>query len=276
MPAAKRLERSLTAFAAALAALCAPEPARADDATHTCVEAAHEGQRLRDAGQLTAGRAELLQCAAAKCPDVVRESCGRWLAELDARLPTLVLAARDEHGADLREVRVSIDERVVASALDGRALAVDPGPHRVTFEAAGRRAARQLIVAREGEKTRPLVAILPLLEPERAATPDDTAPSAAPVIVAGSVAALALGSFAVFGAIGQSQRQALLDSCAPTQTCAASDVDAARTKLVVADVSLAVGLAASVVTGILLVRYLGSDARKSSAALPIRDGRFAF
>jgi hypothetical protein len=278
MPAAKRIERSLTSVGVVLAVLCAPGLARAQhaDATHSCVEAAHEGQRLRDAGQLIAGRAELLQCAAASCPDVVRDSCARWLGEVDARLPTLVLAARDEGGIDLRDVRVSIDARVVTTVLDGRALPVDPGPHRITFEAHGRVATQQHIVAREGDKLRPITAVLARLGPADRAETAPAGPSPVPIVVAGTVAALALGSFAVLGAIGQSQRQDLLDTCAPTQTCASSDVDAARTKLVVADVSLVVGLAATVVTGVLLARALGSNAPKASLPVSLSARGFVF
>ena len=52
---------------------------------------------------------------------------------------------------------------------------------------------------------------------------------------------LALGSFAIFGLIGKSDVDDL-ESC--RGHCAESDVDHARTKLIVADISLGVGIVA--------------------------------
>ena len=57
----------------------------------------------------------------------------------------------------------------------------------------------------------------------------------------------------MFGAWGKHQRDELFDTCAPTKTCAEDEVSAARTKMIVADVSLVIGVAgAGVLTALLL------------------------
>jgi hypothetical protein len=259
---AKRSGRSLIGLFAALAFATSGRQAIADDPTHACVAAADEGQRLRDAGKLGAGREALLGCAAESCPTIVRESCARWIGEIDARLPTIVLSARDERGADLPAVRVSIDGRLAAPVLDGRSLAIDPGPHEIVFEARGRRTARQLVIAREGEKVRAISAVL--VADEAVAAPK-TRPSLVPVVIFGGVTAAALGSFAVLGASGESEREHLEATCAGAHTCSPGATSAARGKLIAADVSLVVALGSATVTGVLLARYLGSAPKPAGA-----------
>ena len=60
--------------------------------------------------------------------------------------------------------------------------------------------------------------------------------------VAGGVGLLGLASFAFFGLSGTSKLDDLRASCKPT--CSQADVTAARTELLVGDVSLAVGVIA--------------------------------
>lgn len=225
-------------------ALGVPSSARADDATHACVTAADDGQRLRDTGALTAARASFVACAAARCPALVRESCEAWLSELDARLPTVVLGARDAAGNDLSNARVTLDGREIPRGLDGHAIAVDPGPHDLVFTAPGHRPASQHLVVREGERLRPIVVALSAEPPARSR-------SVAPLVVSGVVAAIGLGGFAALGLIGQHDKRALEDTCAPSRTCARDDVSAARTKLLLADVSLLVGIGGAAAFAVL-------------------------
>jgi hypothetical protein len=251
-----RSSRRVQRVIGCLALLCgAASPAAADDTTHSCVAAAHEGQRLRDAGKLRDGRAELVRCTVESCPDVVRESCGRWIGELDTRLPTIVLGARDEQNVDLSRVHVAIDGEVVAEMLDGRSLPVDPGPHTVVFDAPGKKTVRMFLLAREGEKVRSVSAVLSGVDAAPAALPErNSGPDFAPMLVAGGAALLAIGGFAIFGALGQSEKNHLRDTCADSRTCDSSDVSAARTKLIVADVFLVAAIGAAVVSGVFYFR----------------------
>jgi len=244
-----------------LAAAVSPRAAAADG-TGTCVQAAHDGQRLRDVGKLGEAEEALVTCSAPTCPAVVRDYCVGWLADVRARRPSIVLGARDARGNDLYEVRVLLDGRDLATRLDGRAVAVDPGPHRLSFEARGRRTVRQFVVIREGEKGRTIVAVF--AEPDdrdshraRAASPSRR--RAGPMLVAGGVAAAGLAGFAVFGLWGQSERDHLADTCAPTRTCPEDEVAAARTKLVIADVSLVVGVVGAAALTAMLVSPLFAD-----------------
>jgi hypothetical protein len=49
--------------------------------------------------------------------------------------------------------------------------------------------------------------------------------------------------FVALGAMGRSKESELNGSCGPTQTCAQSDVDSIKTKYLLADVSLGLGIA---------------------------------
>jgi hypothetical protein len=215
--------------------------ASSQDAKHACVTDAYEGQRLRDSGDLAAARALLLKCVAATCPSVVVNDCSTWLAQVEARIPTIVLAARDASGHDLLRVRVRLDDKVLTTALDGTSVAVNPGPHTFLFEGESGAVGEASIIAREGEKDRIVSATL---SPPPA--PSSAPRAALPVgaLIVGGVGVAAIGTFAGFGVWGENARSVLVDGCGKTHACTASEVDAAETKLIVADVSLAVGVVA--------------------------------
>lgn len=240
-----------------------PNIALAD--THACVEAAHEGQRLRDLGNLHSARNTFLQCAADECPAVVRESCQKWGAELEPRVPTVVFAAHDGESHDMVNVRVTMDGKEVTRALDGHSVAVDPGPHEFVFEAEGFPALHQSFVVREGEKMRTLTASFRKSDAKSSAESANQQ-SVVPLVVSGAVAAVGVAGFTIFGLMGKSDRDALANSCAPTQTCASSDVSAAQTKWIVADVSLAVGvIGAGVFTTLLVLPMFKSEPQAAKA-----------
>lgn len=289
---------------AAAATLASPTSARAD-ATHTCVSAASEGQNLRDRGQLTAAHQAFTQCSSDACPALVREDCRRWNQELDARLPTIVLGARDkDDGGDLVDVRVTIDGKPLVSVLDGRSLPVDPGPHTLVFEARGHAPERAFVVVREGEHVRPVVATLaraaagapaaPTASPVSTAPAASTAPGASPgatgdaasssprlagVLVGAAAGVLGFATFAVLGSSGAAEKTRLSSSCAPSETCSTHDLDALRTKLVVADIGLVVGSAGVLVAGALLVVPLFRPGRGHGGVAitgaPLRGGALA-
>src|SRR5262249_39749169 len=143
------------------------------------------------------------------CPHVVRKDCLRWMDELRESQSSIVLGARDEAGNDVLDVRVSIDGKVAADVLDGKAILGDPRPHRLGFEG-GRGPSVELdIVVREGEKNRVVAVALrrsvaaPAPAPADAAPPPPSARSGrwTAGIVAGGLGVLALGIGAYFGAV---------------------------------------------------------------------------
>ena len=223
-----------------------------------CVRASDDAQTLRLNGKLRAARDQLLVCAHASCPAIVRSACTQWMAEVDQSVPTIVPAARKADGTDVPGVRLAIDGEAVADRLDGRALAVDPGTHVLRFTAADGAVLERSIVVREGEKDRAITVSFPesvpaLLAPGRPAAaqvpggdprPATIAPSSAPAgayVVAG-VSALAFVSLAYFGIKFVGDLDHLKATCGAS--CTDAQTNPVRLEEHVADASLAVGLVA--------------------------------
>jgi hypothetical protein len=143
-------------FAAAW--LWALPAARADQ--EGCLKAHEQAQLERLRGRFVEAREQLLTCAQASCPGVIRGDCKTWLQEVDSSLPSLVFAVADEQGRDLVEARVSTEHGLLSDRADGRALAINPGVYKVRIEAAGYEPAQQQVSVREGEKRRLVRAVL--------------------------------------------------------------------------------------------------------------------
>jgi len=180
---------TLIAVAATLVLLIAPRKALAqyeggavETSKTACVQGYEAGQRLRKDGKLLAARKELIVCAQSSCPEVVNVDCIRWLSEVEAAIPSVVVSAKDTAGRDTLEVRVRIDSIVVTERLLGTAIELDPGPHRLRFEHGDAPAIEQDIVVSQGEKNRrvavsfapaPAVAPAPPTPPQPPPPPPD-------------------------------------------------------------------------------------------------------
>jgi hypothetical protein len=218
--------------------------------------AAESAEKLREEKHLLHAREALLRCARETCPKIVRVDCLKWIAEVEAAQPTVVIRARDAGGHDLVDARVTLDGEVVASGLDGHALALDPGPHelRVDASSSGLEVRRETFVVSEGEKNRVVLVTLSLpVAPPPAASQAPTsvvvAPAPAPMAssspwpwIAGGVGAAGLATFVVFQLIAHSAYSDLEKGCGVTSTCPSRDVDPVRTKLVISGVGLGVGV----------------------------------
>jgi hypothetical protein len=195
----------------------------------------------------------MLVCARDVCPRAVKSDCGKWLGEIDRDAPTVVLGARDGKGADLFDVKVSMDGMPIQERLDGKPVIVDSGEHTFRFEAKDGTVKEEKVLIRAAEKGRPILATLGAPGPAKGPPPEQPeqkAGSIAPIVILGGVGVLALGSFAFFGITGKKDVDDL-QICKPN--CRQDDVDSARTKLIVADVSLGVGVVALGVAAYLLV-----------------------
>jgi hypothetical protein len=243
----------------------APAAARADD-VEACATASEKGQELRDRGRLRAARALFVECAAERCPAIVRKDCAAWLGEVDERLPTVAIRARDAEGRDVSDVRVAVDGEALAERLDGRALAVDPGERTLRFTRAGAPEVTQALLLREGEKGR-LVDVVLGLPPAKKV---EAAEQAATVPAAG----WALGgvSIAAFGAgigFGLSAKTAVDEMRAPggcAPFCERGRVDGALRDMILANVLLGVGAAAIGTAVILTIVHVRSSAGRPAAA----------
>ncbi len=256
------------AFALAALAL-APGLAHADDKA-ACVASSEEAQQLRSEGKLIAAREKLLACAREACPAIVRKDCSEWLVEVDRSVPSVVPSAKDAAGHDVVAAQVLVDGKKVASSLDGRAVAVDPGAHVLRFDAANGQSIEERVIVREGERNRPIIVLLgpaPNATSVRGADGGAKGHRGVPVasIVLAGVGVAALASFAFFGVTGKSDVSDLRAVCAPN--CTDSVVGSARTKLIVADVSLGVGVVSLAVAAVLFFTGRETDASAASGAL---------
>jgi hypothetical protein len=140
--------------------------ALADDKA-VCLDAASQGQTLRDAHRLVEARNQFLVCARQECPSVVRKDCTTWVEQAQSSLPTVVPLATDAAGGSLPGVKVSMDGKVLLDKADGRAVEVNPGTHTFTFETAdGTKIDLQVVVA-EGQKNERVAATIG--KPQKAA-----------------------------------------------------------------------------------------------------------
>jgi hypothetical protein len=237
-----------TVLATAPSALAGPED------REVCANAAEQAQSLRDAGKYRRAREQMLTCAREACPPPIRSDCGKWLTELDRDAPTVVFGARDSRGSDVVDVKVSMDGTPLLDRLDGKPVLVDSGEHTFKFEAKDGSTKEEKVLLRAAEKARPIIANLgggasPTQStgggsgtssgPTTPDTAEKSEPSIVPVAVVGGIGVLALANFALFGLMGKSDVDKL-QNCKPN--CAESDVDSARTKLIIADISLGVGV----------------------------------
>jgi hypothetical protein len=263
------------------------------DPVDACIATAEEAQRLRLDGKLTHSRENLLSCAQSTCPAVVRSDCARWLAEVDALTPSLVLRAVDSAGADRIHVRVAIDEQLVTERLDGSEIHVDPGQHVFRLTCAGAPAVEQTVLVRAGEQHRTLSLVCPepvsATPPQRATDgaelsradagvqPVQGTSSGSRVPLVWPIAAMGAGGIALaaassFWISGLNEHAMLVSGCGTTHSCSPSEVDSAHQKLVVGDVT-AVGGVALIALGVgILILGRTPAVRVAAAVHPVPGG----
>jgi hypothetical protein len=246
--AAARRRLGPLALAALLLLMLTTRTACADVAE--CVQAHSKGQLERDASHLIDARELFTSCADAECPAPVRNECRAFLGSIKQRVPSLLLAARDQAGKDLTDVKVFLDDEQLPRSLYGAPIDVDPGPHRVAIMHADGRVVRLRVIALEGERDRRITAKFHTREPgSLAAQPD---PEAQPEVqeaqgsrtlayVLGGVAVAALASFGILASSGKAEENTLRSTCAPN--CTEAQRDGVHRKYLWADVSLAAGVA---------------------------------
>jgi hypothetical protein len=242
-----------------------------------CVDAATQGQKFRDENKYIDAKSQFATCGADACPKSVKRQCLKWLEELDERMPSVVLAVRDSKGADVTDVTLTLDDKAIGSKV-GEPFVIDPGQHTLRVLRNGKPVAEQKVVISAAEKNRILRIQLdesqqqqqqqppsgPPLAPSSStahppppppppATHDVKQPSGLPVLPI-VLAGVAVVGFAGFGYFGLTSRGDLSDlessPCAATKTCSESEVSSIKTRLVLADVSLSVGIIALVTAAV--------------------------
>jgi len=258
------LSRRVRAGVAALAlvaiavATTSTRPADAEDRKRACVDAATEGQTLRQADKLLEARDALSRCAADACPAVVRSHCVKWLGELATRIPTIIVRVQDEAGGDVFGAQATLDGQ---PATIGRPTPIDPGEHVVVVVGPHdeRREARFLVI--DGEAGR--VVAVKMRATKAPAAADARAAAAAPAAtegttsshgipvgawIVGGLGVAALGTAGYFAVVTSNDLDTLRHTCSPS--CSDAQMSTGKTHAVITDTLLGVG-AAGVGVGVL-------------------------
>lgn len=268
--------------------LPAARPAHADEGK-ACNATYESGLSLRAKGHLLGARKQFVACSRQTCPAVLSKECLRLAVAVATSIPTVVIDARDAHGDEVANVRVTIDGTQVASQLNGRSIQVDPGERHFRFKLEGGPSVARVVLVHEGEKERVVKVQFPGA-PGKAPASSAQKPTAAqegstpgaskvpeqppghvrhglPVgaWVLGAVGVAGLGGFTVFAVQGKSQ-QNQLDRCAPH--CQKKDVDAMRRNYLIGDISLGVGVVA--LAAATWVALSSGSRRETGASRPAR------
>jgi hypothetical protein len=267
---------------ATLGALLSGPLAQASPADE-CIGAAEQAQPLKHDGKLRAAREELRVCTRPQCPSLIRSDCTRWLAEIDATAPSIVVHATDPSGSDLVDVRVLIDGQLAAASLDGRDIAIDPGPHVLRFEHAGSAPIEERLVAVLGEQHRRLAVAFQAADERRDSRsrsgplsssvrdPETASPDVphgrAWILPAalGGTGLVAIGAGTLLWSHGLSQCRSNIDRSAPS--CGADQSNAAHATLIAGDVVAGAGVAAAALALVLWWMRAGDDARRPAASV---------
>jgi hypothetical protein len=262
----RRASRAI-AIAVAWASWLTCEHASAD--TQACVTSHASGQREAKAGRLKLASELFTACGSdSSCPEQLRAECTELLEKTRTATPSIIVSVLDERGEDVSTVKVFSTDELIADGLDGRALALDPGKHRLRFLLPSGEVLSSDVLIREGEKNRLIqVRIEPKPPKDQAAKAPPAAPppqapppppASAPVAawVATGVAVAGAGVFGTFAFLG-SRSKADLDECAPA--CSRS-LEGTRDKLKTSYLIADIGLGAAVVSGALAVYLFASHA----------------
>jgi hypothetical protein len=201
----------------------AAAPPDESGAVAECVAAHERAGILRLEQRWEEARTAMNACASQTCPLALRTDCGRWLEELSALLPTLlVVIERDDDGK--HPVRLSLDGRELDLSESLRTIEVLPGTHRLEFTLPSYAPLSYDVSVKEGEKNK-VVRVrferereLPAPPPAREPAPPPTTPSRpVPTITylfAGS-AILAAGASGSLLAAALSRKDTASERCAP-------------------------------------------------------------
>jgi hypothetical protein len=209
---------------------------------------------------------------AEKADQVAEEVEGR-LESLRQRIPKITL----KRGSGAEAASVAVDGTSIGDQAIGTPMPTDPGPHTVEAKAPGFKPFRKALrLAEQQSETVELV-----LEPEPVPPPGvaggatGQAPGRSPVYgyVIGGIGIASLGASGIFFGL-RAGKISDLDKACPNRTCPSdqqSDIDAGKLYTTIANVTLAVGVAA-VAGGVVLVLSSGPSKEEPKVALAPAPG----
>ena len=216
-------------------------------------------------------------------------------AQLNAANQGLAMSNAHVGHLELRGVEPGDVVEVDGAAVDPkRPVDVDPGPHQVVAVRGGTRMPARAVTVPDGQRVVVTVVDRSAPDPAVTVTSDTTpAPPTAPPpppststststssedrpvtgFVIGGLGLAAVGVGAVLGITALSKHGDLAGGCGTTKTCAQDDVDSARTRMAVADVTVGVGLVATAIGAYLVLTRPSSPV--SVLAGPASGGAYA-
>jgi hypothetical protein len=219
----------------------------------TCRESFEDSQARRMKSELLASRQLLRVCSSMSCPAFIRGQCIEWLGEVERGIPSVIFDAKLD-GQDVTDVTVSLDGTTIATSLEGKPIDVDPGIHDVEVSRAGQTPIRRKEVIREGEKSRVISVNWETPKPPSPSEPPSVVPTHRPapaaVYVLGGLGVVSIGAFAYFGLSANTMKDDL-SSCDPF--CSNARVDPVRTQVILANVSLGLGVASLAAAVVLFI-----------------------
>jgi hypothetical protein len=259
-----------------------------------CITAHATGQREARAGHLRLATQLFTTCGSDEnCPAQLRQECAEFLRQVEQTMPTVIFVVTGEKNEDVSAVKVFSTDDLIVDGLDGRAIRIDPGKHRLRFLLPSGEVLSSDVLIREGEKNRLIqmrvaeptepgeVADKPEAKPEVAPAPAAPAPQPVPAPAApqprtipvafwiasgAAVAGLAVGT--TFALMGKSEKSTLSD-CAPyCKSDKRGTYDDLKRDYLIADVGFAVGIVSAGVATWLYVssQYGGSERPELSAS----------
>lgn len=247
-----------------IASAASPARGQVADEKEVCASAFERGQELEQAGRLKDARAAFVRCAAPTCPLILTPPCVKAVQRLDEEIPSIVIAARGSQGEDIGDARVLIDGELRAERLDGKAIPLDPGSHRVRVERRGSSPVEVEILVRVGERNRAVRVALadpppPVPGPAPERPPSAGSPmltSKVPAIAAFAIGGVGVSVGAVAGALALANKLDLDEACPTQDTCdpsRAGQIAAMKTQSTVSTIGFAVGAAGLAVGAVLFV-----------------------
>jgi len=266
------MHRSSVVLSAVVAcSFLVPSIALAAGEGNVCTTSYEKAQYLRRDKKLRAARKELLTCSQTTCAAAIVSDCTTWMNEVDKIIPSVVFDVRDAKGQSLADAKVSMDGEVLQTKLDGTAIQVDPGNHTFHFDLADGTSGDQQVLVLEGEKARVITYTMTAAvgggqttqPPQNPPDQPSSGGSKTLAYVVGGVGVASLAVGIIFGAMGSSQASSDKASggCAPN--CGDDEVSSIKTKLIVSDIFIPVGI---VGIGAGVVLYLVSGNGHASAA----------
>ena len=225
-----------------------------------CVDSHRESQTLRRQYRLLESRDRLLECSNTACPAPVRKDCLRWLDEVAIQISSVVVHVDTGDSSQPNNVKVYIDSDLRFESIPSRAIELNPGTYTFRFEVQGRQPIELQVTVAEAEKFKNVT--VKYSPPEKSTsvglgqdnstqkpisvhfvtpTRSPTRPVPTVTYIFAGLSGAAAVNFAIWGLWTQSLKSDLEAKCAPD--CAQNFIDRAKTRALVADISLGVSIA---------------------------------